>query len=78
MQRIRKYTEIGIRETSTTGTGTSSWQDDYSYFASLNAPFVLRGALLLDNSHAGRFYFHRDSGNSNCHGGFRPVIVPVS
>ena len=67
-----------IRETSTAGTGTSSWQDDYSLFAGLYYPFVLRGGLFWDGSHAGRFYFGRYDGDSAFHGGFRPVVVPVS
>ena len=67
-----------IRETSTAGTDTSSWQDDYSYFAGLYNPFVGRGGNLGVGSHAGRFYFVRGSGNSTFGDGFRPVVVPVS
>ncbi len=67
-----------IRETSTAGTGTSSWQDDYSYFAGLNTPFVRRGSGLWVTSHAGRFYFHCYDGHSDFGGGFRPVVMPVS
>ena len=67
-----------IRETSTAGTGTSSWQDDYSYFAGLYFPFVRRGGYLWDGSHAGRFSFSRIAGSSDFYGGFRPVAVPVS
>ena len=32
----------GIRETSTGGTGNTSWENDYSYFSSLTAPFAFR------------------------------------
>ena len=32
-----------VRETSTSGTGTSGWNSDYSYFPGLNYPFFLRG-----------------------------------
>ena len=67
-----------IRETSTAGTGTSSWQDDYSYFVGLNSPFVMRGGIFWDSSHAGRFYFSRYYGDSNFNGGFRPVVIPIS
>ncbi len=67
-----------IRETSTAGTNTNSWQDDYSYFAGLNAPFMMRGGGLWTGSHAGRFSFNRHNGDSNYLAGFRPVVVPMS
>ena len=67
-----------IRETSTAGIGTSSWQDDYSYFAGLHSPFVNRRSYFWDGSYTGRFCFTRDGGNSDYVGGFRPVVVPVS
>ena len=50
----------------------------YSNFAGLNNPFVKRGGNLWNGSHAGRFYFNRNNGNSNFNNGFRPVVVPVS
>ena len=66
-----------IRETSTAGTGTSSWQDDYLYFAGLYLPFVGRGGHFWNGSHAGRFFFYRHYGHSDFAVGFRPVVVPV-
>ena len=67
-----------IRETSISGTGNSSWQDDYSYFVGLSYPFVMRGGYLWSNSLAGRFYFDRFHGSSHFNGGFRSVVVPVA
>ena len=67
-----------IRETSVSGTGTSSWQDDYSGFVGLYTPFVERGGGFWDSSHGGRFYFHRNDGNSGFNVNFRPVVVPIS
>ena len=67
----------GIRETSTAGTGTTSWNSDYSYFAGLNTPFFLRGGHYGATSGAGLFYFGRDSGNSHYYGGFRSVLVSL-
>ena len=32
-----------VRETSTSGTGTNSWNSDYSYFPGLDYPFFVRG-----------------------------------
>ena len=67
-----------IRETSMAGTGTSSWQDDYSNFVSLSATLMLRGGGIWYSSHAGRFYFGRTDGCNYFNPGFRPVVVPVS
>ena len=67
-----------IRETSTGGTSTSSWQDDYSHFVGLFYPFMMKGGTFLDNSHAGRFCFGRSDGGSHFAFGFRSVVVPVS
>ena len=67
----------GIRETSTAGTGKSSWYSDYSYFAGLAYPFFFRGGYYGHTSGAGLFYFYRASGNSDYCGGFRSVLVSL-
>ena len=67
----------GIRETSTAGTGKSSWYSDYSYFACLAYPFFFRGGYYGHTSGAGLFYFYRASGNSDYGGGFRTVLVSL-
>ena len=67
-----------IRETSTAGTGNTSWQNDYSFFFCLYGPFVGRGGCLQDDSHTGRFSFSRSDGGSTFGVGSRPVVVPVS
>ena len=66
-----------IRETSTSGTGATSWKGDYSYFPALYYPFSARGGGLWDGSYAGLFCFGRDYGNSSYHNGFRPVLVAL-
>ena len=38
-----------VRETSTSGTGTSSWNSDYSYFPGLGSPFFVRGSYYNDS-----------------------------
>ncbi len=68
----------GIREISTNGTGTTSWKDDYSYFAGLDGPIVTRGGHFWYSSHTGRFYFDRDNGYSHFYSTFRPVVIPIS
>ena len=65
----------GIRETSTAGTGKTSWYTDYSYFPAVYNPFSLRGGNFWSGEGAGLFYFTRDGGGSDYHNGFRSVLV---
>ena len=66
-----------IRETSETGTGTSSWQEDYSDYVALYNPFMIRGGDLWNNSHTGRLSFHYSKTRGRYNDGFRPVVVPT-
>ena len=66
-----------IRETSTSGTGTSSWNGDYSYFPGLYRPFVVRSGDCWNGANAGPFSFNRTLGNSTCDDSFRPVLVAL-
>ena len=75
-----KNTQIygdGIRETSTAGTGKTSWNTDYSYFPAVYSPFSARGCYLWDGEGAGLFYFSRADGLSLCYVGFRSVLVAL-
>ena len=65
----------GIRETSTAGTGKTSWHTDYSYFPAVYGPFSIRSGDLWGGEGAGLFDFHRVSGNSSFNNGFRSVLV---
>ena len=65
----------GIRETSTAGTGKTSWYTDYSYFPAVNLPFSARGGSLWNGEGAGLFCFHRGDGVCHYHAGFRSVLV---
>ena len=65
----------GIRETSTAGTGKTSWYTDYSYFPAVNVPFSARGGGLWYGEGAGLFCFDRLYGNSTYVNGFRSVLV---
>ena len=65
----------GIRETSTVGTGSSSWYGDYSAYPGLNNPFSGRGGHLWNSSIAGLFCFYRATGNSSYANGFRAVLT---
>ena len=65
----------GIRETSTAGTGKTSWYTDYSYFPAVYDPFSVRGGHLWNGEGAGLFYFNRSDGLSSYGTGFRSVLV---
>ncbi|MFR2533697.1 MAG: hypothetical protein ACLS95_00430, partial [Clostridia bacterium] len=66
----------GIRETSTAGTGSTSWYGDYSYYPGLNRPFSGRGGTLwAAGSDAGLFYFSRSNGISSYDTGFHTVLI---
>lgn len=66
-----------MNETSTAGTGTTSWYSDYSYFPGLSDPFSVRGGGWWHDSSAGLFSFHLNGGSSHCISGFRPVVVAM-
>ena len=65
----------GIRETSTAGTGKTSWHTGYSYFPAVGSSFSGRGGVLWDGEWAGLFSFSRTGGNSTSYDGFRSVLV---
>ena len=65
----------GIRETSTAGTGKTSWYTDCSYFPAVNNPFSERGGTFWSGDGAGLFYFIRHNGVSSYYDGFRSVLV---
>ena len=65
----------GIRETSVSGTASTSWYNDFSYYPSLNAPFPLRGGNFSNALDAGLFYFTRRNGGSGYFDGFHAVLV---
>ncbi len=67
-----------IRETSMLGTANTSWNGDYSGFASLSNPFVRSGGNFWNNSGAGRFCFDSYDGDSTYSGGIRPIVIPIS
>ena len=73
----KKNTKYGdaIKETSTAGTGNTSWNGDYSYFAGLSYPFFVRGGAYWGRSGAGLFSFSRNDGYSHYGAGFRSVLV---
>ena len=64
-----------VLETSTTGSGSTSWNGDYSYFPHTSGPFFGRGGCYGGASGAGVFAFAYHSGNPWSVYGFRSVLV---
>lgn len=63
-----------ILETSTSGSGSTSWHGDYSYFANTDYPFFVRGGGTIMGS-LGSIGFYATIGNSSYNDGFRAVLV---
>ena len=66
-----------VYETSTNGSGSTSWYGDYSSFPYTSYPFFVRGGVYGDGTVAGVFYFNDYGGNSNSIISFRPVLVAL-
>ena len=64
-----------VYETSTSGSGTTSWYSDSSDFPSTDYPFFVRGGNYNGGSSAGVFYFDIGNGNGYSAYSFRPVLV---
>ena len=64
-----------VLETSTTGSGSTSWNGDYSNFPHTSSPFFARGGHYGNSSYAGVFTFNGDNGIPWCYHGFRSVLV---
>ena len=65
----------GIHETSTAGTGNTSWYSDYSCYPGLNYSLSIRGGSLWNGLIAGLFSFTRNTGNGGYNDGFRTVLI---
>ena len=64
-----------ILETSNAGSGTTSWNSDYSGFAFTSYPFFVRGGYYGNVSGAGSFAFNHTGGGAYYVNGFRAVLV---
>lgn len=62
-------------ETSSEGTGATSWENDYSGFVNSTGPFTRRGGFCSESSNAGVFAFYYGYGHCYYNIGFRPVLV---
>ena len=66
-----------VYETSTNGSGSTSWYGDYSSFPYTSTPFFVRGGYCNNGTDAGVFYFINGNGNSYGTDSFRPVLVTL-
>ena len=66
-----------VYETSTNGSGRTSWYGDYSYFPNTSDPFFGRGGNYNYGAGAGVFSFYSNNGGSNSYYSFRPVLVAL-
>ncbi len=64
-----------VLETSTTGSGSTSWNGDFSCFPNTSRPFFIRGGYYSDTSYAGLFVFNYYNGDPYFSYGFRSVLV---
>ncbi len=64
-----------IRETSSRGTGYTSWYGDYSYIIASIYPFSDRGGMCDEGNEAGLSAFHRTTGTASWYTGFRSVLI---
>ena len=66
-----------VYETSTSGSGTTSWYSDYSYFPYTGDPFFKRGGGFSNGSNAGVFFFYYYNGGGYSNYSFRPALVAL-
>ena len=66
-----------VYETSTSGSGSTSWYGDYSRFPDEGGPFFQRGGHYTDGTDAGVFFFYNYYGGTSSYLSFRPVLVAL-
>ena len=64
-----------VYETSTSGSGTTSWYSDSSHFPGTSSPFFVRGGIYANGSGIGVFFFDGSDGDGYFDHSFRPVLV---
>lgn len=73
-ENIKRLGEA-IWETSASGTGATSWNEESSNFLNTIAPFSVRGGAWSDMSSAGLFSYSQNNGYCNNNVGFRAVLI---
>ena len=64
-----------VLETSTSGSGSTSWNGDYSFFPYTIEPFFVRGGYYSFGTIAGAFAFYNSGGSPYSYYGFRAALV---
>ena len=64
-----------VYETSTSGSGSTSWYGDYSDFPNADGPFFQRGGHYTGGTDEGVFFFYNYYGGTSSYLSFRPVLV---
>ena len=67
-----------VKETSTAGSGSTSWNGDSSHFPYSSYPFFIRGGIYGVGASAGLFAFNYNNGIADYYYGFRVCLVPGS
>ena len=84
IKKINNYKKIGIQEgvygdaiyeTSSVGTGSNSWNKDYSNFPYLTSAFFIRGGNYHYDTGSGVFTFIYGPGGNSDNAGFRAVAL---
>ena len=66
---------IAVYETSTSGSGLTSWNGDYSYMPRKDQPWFIRGGVYISGTSAGAFGFNDNFGSADRGGGFRSAVL---
>ena len=66
----------GIRETSTGGSGSTSWSKSHSYYSALSMPFIIRGGYLYSVAVNSIFYYSCSDSENGYGDGFRTAVIP--
>ena len=74
MEENKKRAGEAIWETSQSGSGSTSWNGDYSVFPLTSFPFSGRGGNYSLGTNAGSFFFSRTDGNGNAGSSFRVAL----
>ena len=67
-----------VFETSSSYSGSTSWNADYSYFPDTSIPAFSRGGTYSNTTDAGAFCFGGYTGGASSADGFRPVCFGVA
>ena len=65
-----------VKEISTSGSGTTSWNGDRSDFVYSSNPVFIRGGYYYAGSAAGLFAFSNSGSGAYSNKGFRAVLIP--